>query len=171
MDFSILYFLQECRTEFLDAAMAVITLSMGRGGILWVASSCVLMCFGRTRRCGVAVLLAYAMSCLIGHFGLKELIARARPCHADMAISLIEQCPKSFSCPSSHSCMAFSGAAAVFSYYKKIGMALFAYAAVIGFTRMYLFVHFPSDVLFGAVLGVVFGCAAAKLSNASRFGK
>ena len=168
MDFEILYFLQELRTEFLDAAMVGVSASMFRGGMLLVASSFILMCFKRTRRCGIAVLAAYAMASLIGHFVLKELIGRARPCHLDLTVPLVDRCSKGFSCPSSHSCMAFSAATAIFWHYKKIGAALMAFASAIAFSRMYLFVHFPTDVLFGAILGILFGSVAAKLSNLGR---
>ena len=99
------------------------------------------------------VLLSYGLVFLVGQYGLKDLIARPRPCHLDQTVELLVKRPSSYSCPSTHTAWAFAAAASVWMYFKKPGAVLLAVAALIGFSRMYLFVHFPTDVLFGAVLG------------------
>ena len=60
-----------------------------------------------------------------------------------------------FSCPSVHTYLAFSSAMVIYHYYKKSGIGVFVFAALIGFSRMYFFVHYPTDVLLGAGLGVL----------------
>ena len=73
----------------------------------------------------------------------------------DSTVALIVKKPGSFSCPSVHTYLAFSSAMAIFHYYRKAGIGVYAFAAMVVFSRMYFFVHYRTDVLFGAVLGVV----------------
>lgn len=111
------------------------------------------------------MLVSYGLVFLTGQLILKDLIARPRPCHIDEAIELIVKKPSSFSCPSTHSAWAFAAATAIFMHHKKAGIGVYVLAAIIGFSRLYLFVHFPTDVLFGAVLGALCGLASVKLVN------
>ena len=99
----------------------------------------------------------------IGDGILKDLIARSRPCMIDETVELLIKRPTSYSCPSVHSMLAFASGSAVFWYHKKTGIAALVFAALIGFSRMYFFVHFPTDVLFGSVLGFGIGTAVCLL--------
>ena len=103
------------------------------------------------------------MSCVVGQYGLKDLIARARPCHLDETIELIVKRPSSYSCPSTHTAWAFAAATSILLYFRKPGIAVMAVAVLIGFSRLYLFVHFPTDVLLGTVLGAVLALVTAKV--------
>ena len=120
----------------------------------------VLLLRPRTRRCGTAILLAMALGLILGNGILKNLIARPRP-----FITYTELVPLvqvgGYSCPSGHTLASFTAAAAVFSFYKKPGAAALLLAALIGFTRLYVGVHYPTDVLFGAALGILFGTLSA----------
>lgn len=116
----------------------------------------ILLIIPKTRKCGAAVLLSYVVSFLIGNEWLKDLITRPRPCAVDDTVMLIVKKPGSFSCPSVHAYLAFSSAMAIFHYYRKAGMGVLVFAALVGFSRMYFFVHYPTDVLFGAALGIYF---------------
>lgn len=116
----------------------------------------ILLIIPKTRKCGAAVLLSYVVSFLIGNEWLKDLITRPRPCAVDDTVMLIVKKPGSFSCPSVHAYLAFSSAMAIFHYYRKAGIGVLVFAALVGFSRMYFFVHYPTDVLFGAALGVYF---------------
>ncbi|MBQ8934701.1 MAG: phosphatase PAP2 family protein [Lachnospiraceae bacterium] len=71
--------------------------------------------------------------------------------------------PSSSSFPSTHSAWSFAGATAIYLNHKKAGIAVYLAAALIAFSRLYLFVHFPTDVLAGAVFGVIMGIMAVKL--------
>ena len=116
----------------------------------------ILLIIPKTRKCGAAVLLSYVVSFLIGNEWLKDLITRPRPCAVDDSVMLIVKKPGSFSCPSVHAYLAFSSAMAIFHYYRKAGIGVLVFAALVGFSRMYFFVHYPTDVLFGAALGIYF---------------
>ena len=156
MELSILHSIQALHNPVLDQIMiTVFNTLVGSLGQLWVVVGLVLLVIPKTRKCGAAVLVSYFVSFLIGNEWLKDLIARPRPCAVDDTIQMIVKKPSSFSCPSVHTYLAFSSAMAIFHYYKKAGIGVFVFAALVGFSRMYFFVHYPTDVLFGAVLGIV----------------
>lgn len=155
MELSILHGIQALHNPVLDQIMVtVFNTLVGSLGQLWIVVGLVLLVIPKTRKCGVAVLVSYFVSFLIGNEWLKDWIARPRPCAVDDTVQLIVKKPSSFSCPSVHTYLAFSSAMAIFHYYKKPGIGVFVFAALIGFSRMYFFVHYPTDVLFGAVLGI-----------------
>ena len=166
MDFQILYAIQGWHNDVLNQIVLFCTTLSGSYGQLWPAIGVVLCFFKKTRKCGFSILLAYVLGLIIGQVALKNLIARPRPCQIDPSVPLLVDRPTSFSCPSTHTLFAFSSAMAIFQFDKKAGLAAFVFAAFLGFTRLYLFVHFPSDVLFGAVLGIACGVIAVKSIDA-----
>ena len=156
MELSILHAIQSLHHPVLDQIMiGVFNNFVGSIGQLWIVIGLVLLLIPKTRKCGAAVLLSYVASYLIGNVWLKDLIARPRPCAVDETVSMIVKKPGSFSCPSVHTYLAFSSAMAIYHYYRKAGIGVFVFAALVGFSRMYFFVHYPTDVLFGAVLGIL----------------
>lgn len=158
MEFSLLYAIP--RTAVLDGFFLAVTNIAGSYGQLWVIVAAVLLIFKSTRKAGVAVLLAYAMVFLMGQYGLKNLISRPRPCQIDLDFALLVDRPSSSSFPSTHSAWAFGAATAIFMRHKKAGVGAFVAAALIAFSRLYLFLHFPTDVLAGIALGVALGVLA-----------
>ena len=158
MEFSFLYAIP--RTAVLDSFFLAVTNIAGSYGQLWVIVAAVLMVFKKTRKAGVAVLFAYAAVFLIGQYGLKNLISRPRPCQIDLDFTLLVSRPSSSSFPSTHSAWAFGAATAIFMQHKKAGVAAFIAAALIAFSRLYLFLHFPTDVLAGIALGIALGVLA-----------
>lgn len=163
MDFSILYAIQSIRSPALDAIMLTLTKLMGSIGQVWLVVAVALLLFKKTRKAGICVFLSYLLVYLVGHLCLKDLIARPRPCHLDETIALLVPRPSSFSCPSTHTAWAFAGATSIFLYHKRAGIIALVIAAIMGFSRMYMFVHFPTDVLLGALLGVVLAVAVKAL--------
>ena len=158
MDMNLLYFIQSLRTPFLDGVMVnVFNNFVGSKGQFWVWLGLLAFIFPKTRKCGICILVSYLVAYFIGDGILKNLIARPRPCSVDTTVALIVSKPSSFSCPSVHSYIAFASATAILVNYRKIGIAAMIFALCIGFSRLYFFVHFPTDVLFGAVLGVITG--------------
>lgn len=153
MELEILHLIQGLRTDWLDAVMVFIT-RLGDGGILWVALSIVLAVFPKTRHCGLTMMATMLLSHIVGNEILKPLIARLRPCAVDTGVQLLIGCPTSYSFPSGHTMNAFTAAATLFAYYRKPGAAAFVLAALIAFSRMYLFVHYPTDILGGIVLAL-----------------
>lgn len=165
MDFNILYFIQSIRTPLLDKIMVTITNIPGNMGEMWIALGILLLLFKKTRKCGLVICLSYLLVYGMGQYVLKDLIARPRPCHIDQTIELLIKKPSSYSCPSTHSGWAFAAATSIFIYNKKCGIFTFIFSSLVAFSRMYLFVHFPSDVLFGIVLGIIFANVANILVN------
>ena len=164
MEFDILYWIQGLHCDFLDTVMtAVFNTIVGAKGEIWVILGILLLLIPKTRKTGACVLSAYIVAYYIGDGILKDLIARQRPCMIDETVKLLVSRPSSYSCPSVHSMLAFASASSIFWYHKKTGIAALVFAALIGFSRMYFFVHFPTDVLFGAVLGFGIGTAVCLL--------
>lgn len=168
MEFGILYGIQSLHCGFLDAIMkTVFDTVVGSKGEIWIILGALLLVFPKTRKTGVCVLSAYILAYYIGDGILKDLFARQRPCMIDETVELLVSRPSSYSCPSVHSMLAFASASSVFWYHKKTGIAALVFAALIGFSRMYFFVHFPTDVLFGAALGFAIGTAVCLLLKRS----
>lgn len=151
-EFEFLYWLQGQRTEWLDWLMPKIT-ALGNVGIFWIVLGIVLVCIARTRRIGICMLISIGIGALIGNVLLKNLVARERPCWIDSQILLLIENPKDYSFPSGHTLVSFEGAVSIYKKNRWWGVAALPLAVLIAFSRLYLFVHFPTDVLCGAVLG------------------
>ncbi len=154
-ELGILYAIQNIHSPFLDKFFLTLMDITGNYGQLWIVLAVVLLCFKKTRKTGLTIIISYALVFIVGQYVLKDLIARPRPCHIDETVALLVERPSSFSCPSTHSAWAAAMAASVFVWNKKYGIIAGITALFIAFGRMYLFVHFPTDVLFGIVLGIV----------------
>ena len=156
LEFSILYFIQGLHTPFLDRFMTAVT-SLGDKGWFFIVLGIILFCFKWTRKMGAAVLLSLAAGGLIGNVVLKNLVMRDRPCWIDESVRLLIQNPKDFSFPSGHTLASFETAVSIFLYNRKWGVPVLVLASVIALSRLYLFVHFPTDVLSGMALGIFIG--------------
>lgn len=151
-EFAFLYFLQELHNPLLDKVMVFFT-SLGNAGLLWIGLAVVMLFFKKYRKCAISIGIALVFKELIGNVILKELIMRERPCWIDPTVELLVNSPSSFSFPSGHTFDAFAASVTVFLNHKKEGIAAMIVAALIAFSRMYVFVHFPTDILGGMVLG------------------
>lgn len=155
IDFSILYYIQEhLRCSFLDFLMPLFGF-IQEGGMVWIVISIILICFKKTRYCGFAILLAMGIDTLITEFAIKNIVCRVRPCNIDFSIKMLVSRPDSYGFPSNHSASAFAAATALLVTLKKKRWAILGYilATAIALSRLYVFVHFPSDVLVGAIVG------------------
>lgn len=156
-DFAILDWIQlHLRNAFLDVVMPLITL-LGDHGIFFIVMGILLLCFRRSRRCGFFLLLALLVGLLICNITLKPLIARIRPYDLKSGIDLLIEAPTDFSFPSGHTNASFVFATVIFCVNKKWGIPAFILAALIAFSRLYLYVHYPTDVLAGIVCGMFAG--------------
>lgn len=154
IDFQILDWIQaHLKNEVLDGIMPIIT-ALGNGGIFWILLGVICLVFAKSRKMGAQMLLAMALGFVIGNLGLKIMIARQRPYTFNESILLLIKEPSDFSFPSGHTLASFAAAITIFFYEKKIGMAALILAALIAFSRLYLYVHFPSDILGGLILAV-----------------
>ena len=167
MEFDLLYLIQNyLRTDAIDRAMTFIFNDLvGSKGEIWLILGIVLLILPKTRKAGLCLLSSYIIAYFIGDGILKNLIARPRPCTLDQTVLLTVTRPTSYSCPSVHSMLAFASAVCVFRFHRKTGIVALVFAALIGFSRMYFFVHFPTDVLFGAALGLGIGTGVCLLAN------
>ena len=143
---------------FFDGLMLFVSW-LGNGGMIFIALSVVMLCIRRTRILGGICGTALALDALVVNAALKPLVARARP-FADGVFELLLEAPTDYSFPSGHTAAAFAFAFALAPAGKKWSAAAIAFACLTGFSRMYLTVHCPMDVLCGAVIGALCGRAA-----------
>ena len=151
-EFSLLYALQEIHNPVLDVIMAFVS-NLGNAGACWILLSIIFMIPKKTRKIGLEMLVSIAITFIIGNLILKNLAARMRPCQIDTTIALLVEIPRDYSFPSGHSMNGFTAAVALFCNNRKFGIPAILLAALIAFSRLYNFVHFPTDVLFGILLG------------------
>ena len=151
--------------EALAAALgAAISFFAGLPPILWILLAVILLCFKKTRKAGVAMAMAMACGYLIGNMGMKHLFARIRPydvTEVDLLVAKLHD----FSFPSGHTLVSVEAATALWYYHRKWGIAALVLAALIAYSRLYLFVHYPTDVVVGVILGVVIALGACYLTN------
>lgn len=155
MDLQILLFIQEYfRNPLFDAVMPFLSL-IGEGGIIWILVSVPLIISKKYRKYGIMMLIAMLLGFLTGEMVLKNIVCRVRPCNAFPIENMLVSCPQSFSFPSGHSCASFASACIIFIADKRLGVPAFVLAVLIAFSRMYNYVHYPTDVLAGIALGVI----------------
>lgn len=155
IDFSILDFIQNnLRTEFLDFLMVFFS-RIGEGGIVWILMALPMLFFKKTRVCGVCMLLSMGVTLLLGEFLFKNIFCRVRPCNINLDIDMLVNRPDSYSFPSGHTGSSFTAATSIFLHNKKFGVAAFVLAALIAFSRLYNYVHYPTDVLAGMLFGIL----------------
>ncbi|BBF44754.1 PAP2 family protein [Lachnospiraceae bacterium KM106-2] len=163
MELEILNFIQnQLKSPFMDSLMTFIT-TLGNGGIIWITIGVLCLGFKKTRPVGIQLLLAIALGFLIGNLGLKVLIGRQRPYTRNEDILLLIAEPKDYSFPSGHTLSSFAAAISIFFYNKKWGAAALVLASLIAFSRMYLYVHYPSDIAGGLLLAIVVAVLARYL--------
>ena len=154
---------------FLDAVMPVITL-LGDAGIFWIAIAVVLLFFPKTRKVGLGMGAALLMGLVLCNLMLKPMIARIRPYdyqleHFGVTIKLLIEAQHDFSFPSGHTIASFEAAVVLIKNSKKMGIPAMILAVLVAFSRMYLYVHYPTDVLASVILGVgiaFLGCFLAQ---------
>ena len=136
----------------------------------------ILIFIKRTRFCGINMAISLFVSIVIGAFILKPLIARERPfmdpIYNEYWIAVGKHLETSFSCPSSHTTASFAALFPIFLYFnKKYSFIALLIALIIGFSRVYLMVHYPSDVVFGAFIGIAVSSAIYIILNKTNINK
>ncbi len=153
IEFKILNFIHEnLSSPLMDDIMRFITF-FGDGGWFWIVLALTLLVIPKTRKIGVTVCISLLLSLILCNLTIKPLVARTRPYDILKTIEIIIDAPHDYSFPSGHTSISFAGAVAVFAHNKKWGIGAIVFALLIGFSRLYLRVHFPTDVLAGALLG------------------
>ena len=147
------------QSAFMDKFMPFITL-FGDGGIFWIALSILLMVFPKTRKTGLGMLIAMIAGLLVCNVTLKPLVARIRPYDLQeelgVTIALLGERMHDFSFPSGHTIASFEAAVVLLMNNKKMGIPAMILAVLITFSRLYLYVHYPTDVIASIILGTLF---------------
>lgn len=151
-----LHDLLACR--FFDGLMPLISLP-GNGGIGFILLALVLLVIPKTRKYGLSMALALVLDLLLVNLCLKPLVCRVRPYDLGIRYPLLVGRPGDFSFPSGHTAAAFAAALSLRPAGKRVWVPMTVYAALMGFSRIYLMVHYPTDVLAGAVCGTLCGLA------------
>lgn len=161
-ELKMLDFIQEhLRFGFLDDMMVLLT-RLADDGIVWIVLAIALICFKPSRKMGITLGVALLLGLLVGNLGLKNLFARPRPytVNPDIVPSMLIDRLKSYSFPSGHTRCCFESGMAMFLCDKRWGKVAFVLGGFIGFSRMYLYMHYPTDVIVGALLGLLNGFIA-----------
>lgn len=155
-DWSILHFIRDAlHCGVLDYVMPRLTL-LGNGGIIWIIAAVAMVVSKKYRKHGVILLLGLLLGLLVGNVALKNIVERERPCWSE-SVQLLISNPKDYSFPSGHTLSSVIAAFVITSADKRFGFIAVPLASLIAFSRLYLYVHFPSDVIAAAVLGVLIG--------------
>lgn len=160
----VLDFIQTMRTPVLDKIMVYLTL-LGDKGVLWIICALVMLALKKYRKIGIALVISLFFCFFIGNIWLKPLIARPRPFETNNFINLLITAPKDFSFPSGHTMASFAGSFTILSFDKKIGIVFLLLAIFISFSRLYLYVHYFTDILGGIVIGIIIGKIAVKITK------
>lgn len=155
LDGGILLFIQEfIRMDFMNGFWQFIT-SLGDKGWFWIALSVILLIPRKTRYIGLAALLSLTVNAMITNVTLKPLVARTRPYEAIEGLKILVAAPHDFSFPSGHTSASFAAALVYLRKMpKKYGVWFVVLAALIAFSRLYVGVHYPTDVLAGFLIGL-----------------
>ncbi|NLF34752.1 MAG: phosphatase PAP2 family protein [Clostridiales bacterium] len=157
LDSALLLFLQtHLRSAFLDSFMTVYT-TLGDNGLVWIAVSLVFLCFRPTRRAGLLALCAMLLGLICNNMILKHLFSRPRPYLTVPGLLPLIPPPDPNSFPSGHTCAAFAAASIWWRALPQrlMGAVGLAAALLMGFSRLYVGVHFLTDVLTGMAVGLL----------------
>ncbi len=161
LDGNILLWIQEyIRQDWMEGFWKGITM-LGDSGWFWIALSLLLMVPRQTRRIGITSLAALIIGALITNITLKNLVARTRPYEVVEGLVLLIEKQGDYSFPSGHTCASFAAAGVYWRMMpKRYSVPLLILAALIAFSRLYVGVHYPTDVLAGLLIGLFAAWAA-----------
>lgn len=155
------------KSGVMDVIWPIVTL-FGDGGVFWIAVAAVLLFFPKTRKTGIGMGVALILGVVVCNVTLKPLVGRIRPYDFQeklgVTIVLLTERMHDFSFPSGHTIASFEASVVILMNHKKAGIAALILAFLIAFSRLYLYVHYPTDVIFSMVVGTIFafiGNAAA----------
>lgn len=144
----------------LDKIFIVLT-TLGDNGLIWIIIALLLLVTKKYRKAGFLILCALLLNLILVNGLLKNIVQRTRPFDAVPTVQLLISKPSSFSFPSGHTSSAFAAVGIISSLMKKYRLYFIALAILIAFSRMYLFVHYPTDIIGGAMMGII--CAKVVL--------
>lgn len=154
-EMDLLYAIQGMHNPVLDVIMKVVS-DMGNAGICWMAVATLLLFFKKYRKTGIQSWITIVVVFIVGNLILKNAFMRARPCQIDTTVALLVKIPSDASFPSGHTMNGFATSLSILFNDKKLGIPAVIFATIIAFSRLYNFVHFPTDVIGGFVIALIF---------------
>jgi undecaprenyl-diphosphatase len=142
------------KNKYLDILMPLITI-MGNLGIIWVIIAIVLSLNSPYKTTVNLVILTLIISTTIGEGIIKHIVKRVRPCNIVCNNMVLITKPLSYSFPSGHTLSSFAVAKVLSIYFHEYELLFMVIAILIALSRLYLYVHYPTDVLAGIILGLL----------------
>lgn len=167
-DDKVIHFVDEnLRCEFMDKIMRFVS-SLGNNGAIWIGIAFALIILGgEKRKAGWLMIFSLAVEASICNVIIKPTVARVRP-NDKHNLDITIKRPTDYSFPSGHTAASFAAAYSMcLSGFKK-GLPMIYLSILMGFSRIYLLVHYPMDVIVGAILGIVSASSVHKLSRKRR---
>lgn len=162
-DLGILLWIQEhMQAGWMNGIMKFLSL-LGENGMIWIVLFFVLIAIRGTRRTGFAVGMALLLMLVLGNICIKNIVARPRPFQMYDAVQIIVKSPTGYSFPSGHTACSFAAVFALVFAGSRMWKWALPLAVLIAFSRLYLFVHFPTDILGGIALGLLCGWLGARI--------
>lgn len=153
---------QKLSYDLLDRTMPQIT-RLGDGGVLWILVALAFVFNGSSRAVGEMIIAALILTTILGEGIIKHLIRRTRPFVNGIEEKLLIVKPLTYSFPSGHTSSSFAAAGVLFAVHSRLALMAVVFAALIAFSRIYLNVHYPTDVFIGVLLGLF--CAHVVVSS------
>ncbi|UZQ52175.1 phosphatase PAP2 family protein [Clostridium kluyveri] len=155
LDNYILYAIKKyVQNKYLDILMTIIT-AMGNLGLIWIIIAVALLLDKPYRLIGYIVIFTLVVSTIVGEGIIKHIVRRVRPCNQQDNVSLLIRKPISYSFPSGHTVSSFAAAEVLSMYFTQYKLTFIAIAFLIALSRLYLYVHYPSDIIAGIIVGIL----------------
>ena len=158
-ELDLLHWFQSIHNSVLDFIVPKITF-LGNAGWFWILVALLLIVLPYNRKMGVQAAISLAITFALCNLILKPSVMRCRPCWLEPEVQLLIKTPHDYSFPSGHSNASFAVATAILTRNKKLGIPAIVIAALIAISRLYLFVHWPTDVLTGTIVGICGGISS-----------
>lgn len=158
------YIIENIHNDTMTFVMTMIT-SMGNYGFIWILTAILFLVFKKTRNIGVIESISLVSVFILVNVIIKPIVDRARPFEISLDIlnNVLISLPGDGSFPSGHTAAAFAASTAVFCCNRKYGAYMLVLAVLMGLSRLYFAVHFPTDVMAGLVIGIVIGILSYKI--------
>lgn len=161
-EISVLDWIQKLHTPLGDVLMPFFS-RLGNAGLIWIIFAAVLLLIPKCRKTGFVVAAALLINVIVCNGILKPVVARVRPYDVNTAISLLIAKPTDYSFPSGHTATAFAAVSGLLCAGSRLWIPAGLVAVLIAFSRMYLYVHYPTDILGGVLIGIAAGAAGAAI--------
>lgn len=165
IELSILDWFQTLHTPVLDKFMVFVT-TLGNAGIIWIVLTVLFLLIPKMRKTGIVMAAALIVDLLLCNVVLKNLVARTRPYDVNTGVQLLVAKLHDYSFPSGHTAASFASVAALyFAGEKKLWKPTLVLACLIAISRLYLYVHYPTDVLGGVIFGLIAGYLGYRIAG------